>query len=69
MIIATLLTFEQKETLIGRMWSVDAFFNPIQDFYNNWVIFSAETQTTINEFSWLKNCPQIEYVPKPFLIN
>jgi len=69
MIIATLLTFEQKEILIGKNWSADAFFNPIQDIDNNWVIFAAERNTNIEEFQWLKNCPQIEYVPKPFIIN
>jgi hypothetical protein len=63
MIIATLLTFQQKETLIGKKYESDAYFNPIQDFYNNWVIFDAEAATTFTEFAWIKDCPKIEYVP------
>lgn len=64
MIIATLLTFEQKETLIGKKYVEDAYFNPIQDFYDNWVIFDAEAATTFEEFTWIKDCPKIEFVPK-----
>ena len=64
MIIA-ILTLEQKDLLIGQQYTTDSFFNPIQDFNNNWVISQEEIQQNTNEaFSWLADLELTEYKPK-----
>jgi hypothetical protein len=62
--LCAVLTFEQKESLIGKYYNSSSIFNPIQDFYDNWVIFDAEFLTTVPEFNWVNQLPIIEYVPK-----
>jgi len=61
-----LLTQEQKDQLVGQHFAPDSYFNPIQDTDNNWVISHEEMSQCINlEFSWVKDLPFIEYIPKP----
>ena len=57
-----LLTEEQKESLVGKMFAEDSYFNPVQDKVENWVI-SVEEQEFCNneEFLWIKSLPLIEY--------
>jgi len=62
--LCAVLTFEQKESLIGKYYNPASIFNPIQDFYDNWVIFDAEFLTTAPEFKWVNQLPRIEYKPK-----
>jgi hypothetical protein len=65
MIQVGLLTEEQKNQLIGQLYAVDSYFNPIQDINNNWVISEEEMTECINsDFNWVKSLPLIEYVPK-----
>jgi hypothetical protein len=59
------LTTEQKDLLIGKEFSVDSFFNPIQDLNNNWVISKQEMDS--KKFDWLKDLEIIEYEIKPFI--
>lgn len=60
-----LLTIEQKDSLIGQLYMPDSYFNPIQDFYENWVISVEEMNQCINpEFMWVKDLDLIEYKPK-----
>ena len=60
-----LLTQEQKESIVGQQFAPDSFFNPIQDADNNWVISTQEGQFETNpEFDWVKDLPEIDYVPK-----
>jgi hypothetical protein len=60
-----ILTIEQKDLLIGKQYTTDSFFNPIQDFDNNWVISQEEIQQNTNEaFSWLADLELIQYKPK-----
>ena len=66
MVICALLTFEQKESLIGVYYAESSIFNPVQDFYNNWVIFEPEFTTNIPELSWVNNLPKIEFKPKTY---
>jgi hypothetical protein len=65
-----LLTIRQKDELLGQIFDVDSYFNPIQDLDSNWVISTQEIDYCVNpEFFWVKNLPLIEYKPKPNPIN
>lgn len=60
-----LLTIEQKELLVGKLYSNDSYFNPIQDNFDNWIISIEEMQYCDNsEFIWVKDLELIIYVPK-----
>lgn len=66
MIQVGLLTEAQKDELIGQLYDLDSYFNPIQDIDNNWIISIEEMEQCINpSFSWVKDLPLIEYKPKP----
>ena len=61
-----LLTLEQKDSLVGEMYTEDSYFNPIQDIDNNWIISFEEIEYCTNtRFMWVKELPLIEYKPKP----
>jgi len=65
MILVGLLTEQQKNKLVGQFYSLDSYFNPIQDNENNWVISQEEMEQNTNEqFSFVTNLPLIEYNPK-----
>jgi len=65
MILVALLTIEQKNEIVGQLFCEDSYFNPIQDFYENWIISTQETDHCDHpQFSWVKDLPLIEYVPK-----
>lgn len=64
-----LLTIEQKDSLIGQLYMADSYFNPIKDYYENWVISVEEMSQCINpEFMWVKDLDLIEYRPKEFIL-
>lgn len=66
MIQVALLTEEEKDLLVGVFYSDDSIYNPIQDFYNDWVISLEEVNGTINpDTMWVKDLNVIEYKPKP----
>ena len=50
-----LLKIEEKETIQGKEYAPDCFFNPIQDNNDNWVISTEE----------MDQLPLIDYEPKP----
>jgi hypothetical protein len=61
-----LLTIEQKELLVGKLYDDDSYFNPIVDSNEQWVISAEEiTLCTNPEFKWVTELPLIEYTPKP----
>jgi len=61
-----LLTEEQKNSLIGKLYFSNSYFNPIQDINNNWIISQEEVLNAENEdILWVKDLEQIEYEPKP----
>lgn len=61
-----LLTIEQKDLLVGQLYSDDSYFNPIQDIDDNWVISREEMEFCVNpNYLWVKNLPLIPYNPKP----
>lgn len=66
MIQVGLLTETQKDELIGQLYDLDSYFNPIQDIDNNWIISVEEIEQCVNpNFLWVKDLPLIEYKPKP----
>lgn len=65
-----LLTFEQKDLLVGKLFAPDSFFNPIQDNFDNWVISVEEMEYCTNpEFLWVKDLELILYIPKENTIS
>lgn len=64
--IVYLLTEQQKNSLIGKLYFSNSYFNPIQDINDNWIISEEEVLTADNEdVLWVKDLEQIEYEPKP----
>jgi hypothetical protein len=62
-----LLTLEQKDQLVGQLYAPYSYYNPIPDFYDNWIISIEEIEQTIApEFMWLKDVPLIPYTPKQY---
>ena len=60
-----LLNQEQKDSLVGQLYTDDSYFNPIQDFYDNWIISTEEMINCTNkDFDWVKDLDLIEYKPK-----
>ena len=66
MIEVGLLTETQKDELVGQLYDLDSYFNPIQDINDNWIISVEEIEQCVNpNFIWVKDLPLIEYIPKP----
>jgi hypothetical protein len=66
MIQVGLLTETQKDELVGQLYDLDSYFNPIQDIDDNWIISIEEMQQNENpNFTWVRDLPLIEYLPKP----
>jgi hypothetical protein len=60
-----LLTVEEKDQLIGRLYTSDSYFNPIQDADDNWVVSVEEIQNNTNpDTMWVKDIELIPYNPK-----
>jgi hypothetical protein len=60
-----LLTIEQKEEIVNQLFTDKSYFNPIQDFNDNWIISIEEMEFCTNEeFTWVKDLPLINYEPK-----
>lgn len=62
-----LLTELQKDKLVGQLYATCSYYNPIQDFYDNWIISVEEIEQTITpEFMWVKDLPLILFEPKQY---
>jgi len=60
-----LLTIEQKVLIVGKQYTTDSFFNPIQDLNDNWVISIEEMEyCDNNDYLWVKDLDLIIYEPK-----
>ena len=63
---AFFLTEEQANSIKGQEYRPNCYFNPVQDIEDRWCIFYQESQDCTNEaFSWVKDLPYGEFVPKP----
>jgi predicted DNA-binding transcriptional regulator len=64
-----LLTEFQKDELVGQLYAPSSYYNPIQDFNDDWIISVEEIEQTITpEFMWLKDVPLILYIPKEIIL-
>jgi len=64
-----LLTEQQKDEIVGKMFAPDSYFNPIQDKNDNWIISIEEMNQCVNpSYLWVKSLPLIEHEPKTFEI-
>jgi predicted DNA-binding transcriptional regulator len=62
-----LLTELQKDQLVGQLYAPDSYYNPIQDFNDNYIISVEEIEQTITlKFIWVKELPLIPYTPKQY---
>ena len=62
-----LLTEVQKDELVGQLFDEDSYFNPIQDFNDNWIISIEEIENNVNpNFEWLQDLEMIIFVPKEY---
>ena len=60
-----LLSIAQKDLLVGQLFDEDSYFNPIQDFNDNWIISIEEIEQNQNPtFVWLQDLEMIIFVPK-----
>ena len=60
-----LLTIAQKDLIVGKQYTTDSFFNPIQDLNDNWVISIEEMEyCDNNDYLWVKDLDLIVYEPK-----
>ena len=58
------LTTEQKDLLVGQQFATDEYFNPVPDIDGVFFIFSGEVEGCVNEeFMWVKDLPESEYMP------
>jgi len=60
------LTIEQKESIQGVEYTPYQFFNCVQDINTVWFTFLSESDIvaiTDSEWSWILDCPLVEYVP------
>lgn len=65
-----LLTYEQKNLLVGKLFTKDSYFNPIQDKNGNWIISIEEKNyCTESEFFWIKDLPMIDFIEPDFSID
>jgi hypothetical protein len=61
-----LLTIHEKDLLVGQLYNIDSYFNPVQDCNNNWVITEFEINNNIYpEFDWIEQLPLIEWCAPP----
>jgi hypothetical protein len=61
-----LLTVEQKDQLVGQLYAPCSYYNPIQDFNDNWIISIEEIECENEQFVFLKDLPLMLYNPKQY---
>ena len=65
MVYVHLLTETQKNELMGQLYAPDSYFNPIQDYNDDWIISIEEVNQCVNpSVDWVTTLPLIEYKPK-----
>jgi hypothetical protein len=66
MIQIAIITETQKDELSGQTYTIDSYFNPIQDCNDDWIISVEEIEYCDNpQFQWVKTLTLSEYCPKP----
>ena len=71
--ICGILTNEQRELVLNQKYLESSYFNPVKDFFDNWVIFEQEMDCEYPEFAFVRTLPLIEFVPivivYPIILN
>jgi hypothetical protein len=58
------LRTEQSTEISGKLFNDSTAFNPVKDINGDWFIFEGEVENCTNEeFMWVKELPEAEYVP------
>ncbi len=58
------LTNTQLKALKGQEFALDQYFNPVPNIDGVYFIFEGEVDGCVNEeFMWVKDLPEAEYVP------
>jgi len=58
------LTTEQRNQLVGQQFATNQYFNPVPNIEGVYFIFDGEVEGCVNEeFMWVKELPEAEYVP------
>ena len=58
------LDTKQRDELVGQQFAPDQYFNPVPDIDGIYFIFKGEVDNCTNEeFMWVKELPEAEYVP------
>lgn len=60
------LTIQQKDSIQGVSYAPDQYFNCVQDINGDWFTFLSDSDIIIitgSEWSWILECPYVEYVP------
>ena len=61
-----LLTQEQMYSIVGKEYTTDSYFNPLQDLNDNWIISVEEMEFCTNtDYLWVKDLQLIIYEPIP----
>jgi len=55
-----LLTEQQKDQLVGVLYTDDTYYYPIQDDEGNWVISTTEME--FSDLEWMKTLPLIDFI-------
>jgi len=57
------LTPEQADTLRGKEFEPDNFFNPVQDINGDWFIFEVEYElASRTEYPWMDGLVKVEFI-------
>jgi hypothetical protein len=63
---AFFLTEEEANSLKGKEYRPNCYFNPVQDSEDRWCIFYQESQDCLSEeFVWVKDLSYGEFLAKP----
>ena len=60
------LTENQYKSIQGVMYAPDQYFNCVTDINGEWFTFLSDADIIIvtdSEWSWILQCPFVEYVP------
>lgn len=63
--LIAIITEQQKNNLVNQLFNNESYFNPFQDFDDNWCITKIEIDnTTNNDFLWVKDLELTQLNPK-----
>jgi hypothetical protein len=68
--LIAIITEEQKSNLLNQQFTKGNYYNPFQDFNDNWCITKIEIDNTTNkDFLWVKDLELSELNPKIYTLT